>query len=265
MVLRSKQEKETVQFRNQVRLGKWQRSTNGACPGFVQANLVILPRQYALDFTIFCSRNPQPCPVIEILEAGNPIVQDSAPGADIRTDLPKYCVYKDSRLVEERKEIRDIWRDDFVTFLIGCSYTFETALVLGGVPVRNYLQKKDPSVYISSVMCRPAGMFKGPMVVSMRPLPGHLVPRAVQITSRFPQAHGAPVHIGDGAQIGIKRLEKVDFGEAPLMKKGDVPVFWGCGVTPQLVAMKSKVPLMITHKACHMFVTDIRIEEMAIS
>lgn len=260
-----RQEQDPGKFRDQIRQGKWQKSTSGACPGYVQANVVILPREFALDFTIFCLRNPQPCPIIEILDPGNPIVQEAAPNADIRTDIPKYCIFKDSKLVEERTEITDLWRDDLVTYLIGCSYTFEEALVRGGVPVKNYLQQKDPGVYISSVMCRPAGVFGGPMVVTMRPIPGHLVARTVQITSRFPKAHGAPVHIGNGEPIGITHLEKVDFGEPPVIDRGDVPVFWGCGVTPQLAAMKSKIPFMITHKPCHMFITDIKIEEMAIS
>jgi uncharacterized protein YcsI (UPF0317 family) len=258
-------ENDPVRFRDRVRQGKWQKSTNGICPGYVQANLVILPSKYALDFTIFCLRNPQPCPIIEILEPGNPIVQEAAPHADIRTDLPKYCVFRDSTLVEEKTEIGDLWQDDLVTFLIGCSYTFEEALVRGGVPVKNYLQQKDPGVYVTSVMCRPAGIFEGPMVVSMRPIQSRLVSRAVQITSRFPKAHGAPVHVGDGKTIGVARLDKVDFGEPPELEADDVPVFWGCGITPQLVAMKSRVPFMITHKACHMFVTDVKIEEMATS
>jgi len=260
-----KQENDPGRFRDQVRQGKWQKSTNGVCPGYVQANLVILPSQYALDFTIFCLRNPQPCPIIEILEPGNPIVQEVSANADIRTDLPKYCVFKDSTLVEDRTDITDLWRDDFVTFLIGCSYTFEEALVRGGVPVKNYLQQRDPGVYVTSVVCRPAGIFEGPMVVSMRPVPGHLVSRAVQITSRFPKAHGAPVHVGDGKSIGIGQLDKVDFGEPPELEADDVPVFWGCGITPQLVAMRSRIPFMITHKPCHMFVTDVKIEEMATS
>lgn len=252
-------------FRQEVRQGKWKASTVSICPDYVQANLVILPKAFALDFAIFCMRNPQPCPILEILEAGDPRPHEMASDADIRIHLPMYRVFEEGRMVNEVDDITELWRDDLVTFLIGCSYTFEEALVRGGVPIRNYLAQKDPGVYVSSIECRAAGIFKGPMLVTMRPVPPHLVSRAVQITSRFPKTHGAPVHIGDGAAIGISDYSKIDFGDVPEMKKGDVPVFWGCGITPQMVALQSKVPFMITHKPCHMFVTDVRIEEIAAS
>lgn len=252
-------------FRERVRRGEWRTSTVSVCADYVQANLVILPGEYALDFTIFCMRNPQPCPILEILEAGDPRVRDLAGNADIRTDLPQYRVFEKGKLLEEVDEISAYWRKDLVSFLIGCSYTFEEALVKGGVPIRNYLQHKDPGVYISSIPCRQAGIFAGPMLVTMRPIPPHLVSRAVQITSRFPRTHGAPVYIGDGAAIGIPDYRNIDYGDVPEMKEGEIPVFWGCGVTPQAVALQSKVPFMITHKPCHMFVSDMRIEEIAAS
>jgi len=235
------------------------------CPGHVQANLVILPKEFALDFTLFCLRNPQPCPILEVLDPGDPQVREIATDADICTDLPAYRIFQNGELVEEREEITEYWRNDLVTFLIGCSYTFEEALVRGGVQIRNYLQRKDPGIYISSILCRPAGIFSGPMVVTMRPILPHLVSRAVQITSRFPKAHGAPVHVGDGALIGIPDLTKIDFGEIPEMEEGEIPVFWGCGITPQMAAMESRIPFMITHKPCHMFISDLTIEELAIS
>jgi uncharacterized protein YcsI (UPF0317 family) len=252
-------------LRQKVRSGEWKESTASVCQDYVQANLVILPKEYALDFTLFCLRNPQPCPILEVMEAGDPMVRDLSREADIRTDLPMYCVFRNGKMVEEKDNIRDDWRDDLVTFLIGCSYTFEEALVRGGVPLKNYGKGKDTSVYISSVRCRPAGIFSGRMVVSMRAIPPHLVSRAVQITSRFPKTHGAPIHIGNGAAIGINDLTKIDFGDLPEMDDGDVTVFWGCGVTPQIAALESKVPFMITHKPCHMFVSDLRIEEIATS
>lgn len=257
--------KDTKSFRKNVRHGDWQKTTVGICPGYVQANLVILPKEFALDFTIFCLRNPQPCPILEILEPGDPMVHEIATDADIRTDLPMYRIFRDGKLIKEERDIRGYWRDDLVTFLIGCSYTFEEALVRGGVPIRNYLKQKDPGIYISNIPCRPAGIFFGPMVVTMRPIPPNLVSRAVQITSRFPKAHGAPVHVGEGASIGIPDLTKIDFGEIPEIEEGEVQVFWGCGVTPQMVALQSKIPFMITHKPCHMFVSDLTIEELAIS
>ncbi len=254
-----------VLLRERIRKGQWRRSTAGLCAGFVQANLVILPKEFAFDFTLFCLRNPRPCPILEILEAGDPIVRETARNADVRTDLPGYRVFQNGELTEEVVDITQYWRDDLVTYLIGCSYTFEEALVRGGVPIRNYIQGKDPAIYISNIRCRPAGVFSGPMVVTMRPIPSHLVSRAVQITSLFPRTHGAPVHIGDGKGIGIPDLAKVDFGEIPIIEEGEIPVFWGCGVTPQMVALESKIPFMITHKPGHMFVGDLRIEEVAIT
>jgi len=252
-------------FREEIRKGNWRKTTVGMCPGYVQANLVILPKEFAFDFTLFCLRNPQPCPILEILDPGDPRVRDMAAGADIRTDLPGYRVFRNGELVEERPEIKECWRSDLMAFLIGCSYTFEEALVRGGVPIRNYLQQKDPGIYVSSIPCRPAGIFSGPMVVTMRPIPHRLVSRAVQITSRFLKAHGAPVHVGDGARIGIPDLKRIDFGEVPEIEEGEVPVFWGCGITPQIAAIESRVPFMITHMPCHMFVSDVTIEELAIS
>jgi uncharacterized protein YcsI (UPF0317 family) len=250
-------------LRRLAREGRWQSSTAGMCPGYVQANLVILPREYALDFTIFCLRNEKACPLLEILEPGDPMVKWLAEGADIRTDLPKYRFFKDGRPMEEPTDITAYWRDDLVSFLIGCSYTFEEALLRGGVPVRNYIRRRDPGIYVSNIQCRTAGIFKGPMVVTVRPVPGHLVSRAVQITSRLPKAHGAPIHVGDGSLIGIPDLNRVDFGEPPEMEEGDVPVFWACGVTPQVIARNCGIPFMITHKPGHMFVTDITLDEMA--
>jgi uncharacterized protein YcsI (UPF0317 family) len=258
-------EKDPKSFRKKVRLGDWQKTTAGICPGYVQANLVILPKEFAMDFTLFCLRNPQPCPILEILEPGDPQPNGLAMDADIRTDLPMYRIFRDGKLIKEEGDIRGYWREDLVTFLIGCSYTFEEALVRGGVPIRNYLKRKDPGIYVSHIPCRPAGIFSGPMVVTMRPIPPKLVSRAIQITSRFPKAHGAPVHVGDGTSIGIPDLTQIDFGEIPEIEEGEVPVFWGCGITPQMVALQSKIPFMITHKPCHMFVSDITIEELATS
>jgi uncharacterized protein YcsI (UPF0317 family) len=256
---------DPTQFRAKVSQGKWRKSTISICGGYVQANLVALPKAFAFDFTMFCLRNPRPCPILEILEPGDPIVREMARDSDIRIDLPQYRIFENGKMKCDVDGIKEHWRDDLVTFLIGCSYTFEEALIRGGVPIRNYLQGKDPGVYISSIKCQPAGMFAGPMVVTMRPVPANLVSRAVQITSRFPKAHGPPVHIGDGALIGIPDYRNIDFGNVPEMEDGEVPLFWGCGVTPQMAALQAKISFMITHKPCHMFVSDLRIEEIATS
>lgn len=254
---------EVLRFRDKVRRGEWRQSTVSMCPDRVQSNLVILPQENALDFTLFCLRNPKPCPIQEVLDPGDPEVRLMASDADIRTDLPQYRIFEKGHLVREADNILDVWRSDLVTFLIGCSYTFEKVLVNAGVPLKNHLQNQDPGVYVSTIQCRPAGFFSGPMLLSMRPVPAHLVPKAVQVTSRFPKAHGAPVHIGDGAPIGVFDYAEIAYGSVPEMDDGDVPVFWGCGITPQKVALDSKIPFMITHKPCHMFISDRHVEELA--
>lgn len=248
-----------------VREGRWEaRTTAGVAPGYVQANLVILPRAQAFDFLLFCQRNPKPCPLIEVMEPGvaEPVI--TAPGADIRTDLPRYRVFRDGALVKEVDDILEEWRDDLVTFLLGCSFTFETALLDAGISLRHIEQEKNVSMYVTTLGTRSAGQFAGPTVVSMRPIPQEKVVRAVQITSRFPDVHGAPVHIGDPGRIGIKDLSKPDYGDIVELKEGEVPVFWACGVTPQAVAVQSKPPLMITHAPGNMFITDLRDQELAV-
>jgi uncharacterized protein YcsI (UPF0317 family) len=251
------------EVRQLIREGKWRSHTTGICRGYTQANLAILPQSMAFDFLLFCQRNPKPCPVLEVSEPGNPILHQIAEGADIRTDIPQYRVYQNGKMVAEVETIKEHWRKDLVAFLIGCSYTFETALIGANIPLRHIQKGRTVPVYITNIPCTPAGVFKGPMVVSMRMIPQDLVVRAVQVTSRFPATHGAPVHIGDPGKIGIKDLQKVDWGEPPIGEEGDVPVFWACGVTPQAVAMESKPELMITHSAGHMFLSDLRDEELA--
>jgi uncharacterized protein YcsI (UPF0317 family) len=252
------------ELRARFRRGEDARPTAGCAPGFVQANLVILPRDAAFDFLLFCQRNPRPCPVLEVVEAGSAEPRFLAPGADLRTDLPRYRVYRDGVLESEPTDIGAWWRDDLVSFLVGCSFTFESALLEAGLPVRHVEQGRNVPMYVTSVMTTPAGMFHGPMVVSMRPFePGHVV-RAIQVTSRFPAVHGAPVHVGDPAAIGIADVARPDLGEAVDIRPGEVPVFWACGVTPQAVAMASRPPLMITHAPGHMFVTDRKDSEYAV-
>ena len=233
-------------------------------PGYVQANLVIVTRDLAFDFLLFSQRNPKPCPLLEVLDEGCFEPKRTAPGADLRTDLPKYCVFGDGELSGTEDDIRPLWRDDLVSFLLGCSFSFERALLEAGIPLRHVEERKNVSMYITNIETYPAGAFSGPMVVSMRPIHHTHVVRAVQVTSRFPAVHGAPVHIGDPARIGIRSIGNPDYGEPTEIRDGEVPVFWACGVTPQEVARRSKPPFMITHSPGHMFITDWRDDDLAI-
>jgi uncharacterized protein YcsI (UPF0317 family) len=253
-----------AEWRLRFRQGVFVRPTAGLAPGFVQANLVVLPRALAFDFLLFVQRNPKSCPLLEVIDAGGTEPKETAPGADLRTDVPLYRVYRDGVLAEERGDLVALWTDDVVSFLIGCSFTFESALIDAGIPVRHIEQCTNVPMYVTSLPTVPAGAFHGPTVVSMRPVPAEKVVRAVQVTSRFPAVHGAPIHIGDPAAIGIRDIARPDLGEPVEIRQGEVPVFWACGVTPQAVAMASKPPLMMTHAPGHMFITDRRDAEFAV-
>jgi uncharacterized protein YcsI (UPF0317 family) len=216
-----------------------------------------------MDFLIFCNRNPKPCPLLEVTEMGSPQTV-LAEGADIRTDIPKYRIYKDGVFVEEVNNILKYWTSDKVGFLLGCSFTFENAMVAAGIPIRHIEQGTIVPMYTSNIRCSSAGIFKGPMVVTMRPIPHELVVKTVQVTSRFPAVHGAPVHIGHPEHIGVD-LQKPEYGGGlSKINPGETPVFWACGVTPQAVAQEIRIPFMITHSPGHMFITDIKDEHLAL-
>lgn len=239
--------------------------TSGLASGFAQANLVILRQKEAADFQQFCEKNPKPCPLLAVTEVGNPCPETLAVDSDLRTDLPRYRVWKQGTLVEEPTEINHLWSDDLVSFLIGCSFTFEAALIESEVPVRHVDLGLNVPMYRTNIDCEPAGIFSGPLVVSMRPMKPADAIRAVQITSRFPAVHGAPVHLGFPEQIGISDIAQPDFGEAVPIEPEELPVFWACGVTPQAVLMQAKLDFAITHSPGCMFVTDVKDEELAIS
>jgi uncharacterized protein YcsI (UPF0317 family) len=247
-----------AEVRRLARGGEHTGSTAGLAPGYVQANLVVVPRELAFDFLLFCQRNPKPCPLLDVTEPGSAEPKLVAAGADLREDLPRYRVYRNGELVEEPPNLRRWWRDDLVAFLLGCSFTFENALLQAGVPLRHLEMGCTVPMYRTNIACRPAGLFRGPMVVSMRPLTPAQAVTATRVCGRFPRAHGAPVHFGDPAAIGIRDVHHPDFGDAVRIDPGEVPVFWACGVTPQAVAMEARPPLLITHKPGHMFVTDLR-------
>jgi uncharacterized protein YcsI (UPF0317 family) len=245
-----------AQVRAACRSGSLDRPTSGLAAGFVQANLMVVPREAAFDFLLFCQRNPKPCPVIEVVEAGA-VEPLCAPGADLRTDLPRYRVYRDGRLTEERTDVRDAWTDDLVAFLIGCSFSFEEALLEAGVPLRHVEACSNVPMYRTRVATAPAGRFHGPLVVSMRPVPAGQVPLAVRVTGRFERVHGAPVHVGEPSALGIDDVARPDYGDPVEIRAGELPVFWACGVTPQAAALASRLPFCITHAPGHMFVSDL--------
>jgi uncharacterized protein YcsI (UPF0317 family) len=243
--------------REAIRHGGWSGPTSGICPGYLQANMVILHKELAADFETFCRQNPGPCPLLAVLPPGCKEPTELAPGADITTDLPKYRIYRNGRFTEEVTDIKDVWSDEMVVFLIGCSFSFEGHLQKAGVPVRNIEQRRNVSMYITSTQCTASGFFDCPLVVSYRPVPSHLVEKAVQVTKQYGTAHGPPVHIGDHSEIGIEDLERPDFGDAVKAEEGDVGMFWACGVTSTLAAISNpKASLVITHAPGHMFLTD---------
>lgn len=244
------------EMRELIRTEEWVHPTSGLCESHVQGNMIILPKEWAFDFLLFAQRNPKSCPILDVTEVGSYEPVNIAAGADVRTDLPKYRVWENGMLAEEPLNIINYWRDDLVAFIIGCSFSFETALIESSIPIRHMELRSNAPMYITNIESNPAGRFSGPMVVSMRPVKHDKVPRAVLCTGRFPSLHGAPVHIGDPEAIGIKDITKVDFGDCVEIRDGEVPVFWACGVTPQAAVMKSKPPFAITHSPGHMFISD---------
>ncbi len=244
------------ELRALCRSGEFTGATSGMGKGHVQANMMIVPREYAFDFLLFCQRNPKPCPLVEVLEAGQ-FSPRCAPGADVRTDLPGYRIYRNGGLAQEVGDITAYCDHDLVTFLIGCSFSFETALIEGGIPLRHVQQGRNVAMYKTSIACQPAGRFHGDMVVSMRPIKSRDVARAVEISAQFPQVHGAPVHIGYPQAIGIDDLSTPDFGDTVEILDDELPVFWACGVTPQYAAQLSRIPFCITHSPGKMLITDL--------
>lgn len=230
--------------------------TAGWSAGWTQANLLVLPRADAFDFLLFAQRNPKPCPVLDVLEPG--AVSGPILDGDVRTDAPRYRVFVDGELVDEPTEVTRWWRDDLVAFLIGCSFTFEDALVSAGIGMRHWEEGVNVPMYRTDRRCRPAGALGGPLVVSMRPVAADRVADAVRITARYPAVHGAPVHVGDPGALGIADLAAPDYGDAVTVRDGEVPVFWACGVTPQAAVVESRPALAIAHAPGHMLVTDAR-------
>lgn len=244
--------------RELIRNGAITGETSGMCSDYAQANLVVLPKELAFDFLLFATKNPKACPILEVTNPGERYLREIASGADIAKDIPQYCVYENGLLVGKYTDVSELWRDDFVSFLIGCSFSFEGELLKADVPVRQIEEHCNVPMYITNIPCKEAGVFHGNMVVSMRPIPYQLITKAVMVTGAMPRVHGAPIHIGAPKEIGINDLEHPDFGEPVTIYDGEVPVFWPCGVTPQAVVMASKPSICITHAPGHMLVSDVK-------
>ena len=247
-----------------ARSGALDAPTSGLAYGYVQGNLAILPHDHAEDFLRFCQANPKPCPLLGVSERGDPTIPALAADLDIRTDIPRYRVWRDGEPIDEPRDITSVWRDDLVSFVLGCSFSFEEALLAAGVPVRHIENGTNVPMYRTSVQTARAGRFHGPLVVSMRPMKPADAIRAVQITTRLPSVHGAPVHLGFPEAIGIDDLAKPDYGDAVPVGRDELPVFWACGVTPQAAIAAARVPFAITHAPGYMLVTDLKNAQLAV-
>jgi uncharacterized protein YcsI (UPF0317 family) len=245
-------------MRRRIRDGHIVGQTSGLAPGFVQGNLVVLPQAYAAEFLLYCQRNPKPCPVLAVGDPGDPALSALGEDLDVRSDVPMYRIWRDGVLVEETHDATRHWRGDLVSFVLGCSFSFEQALIGEGIRLRHVEQGRNVAMYRTSVPTASAGRFSGPLVVSMRPMRAADAIRAIQVTSRYPALHGAPVHFGDPSLIGIGDLSRPDFGDPVEILDDEVPVFWACGVTPQAAVAAAKPEFCITHSPGSMLITDLR-------
>ncbi len=243
-------------LRKKIREKIFKEPTPGLCPGYVQTNLIIIENEYASDFESFCNKNPKPCPLIAKFNT-HTVPSTIANDSDIRTDLGKYRIYKHGIYTDELDNIKELWRDNFSVFLIGCSFTFENALIESGIKLRHIDENKNVSMYITNIKCEKSEKFECDMVVSMRPIKKNNISKVIEITRKFPDMHGDPVHVGNPEEIGIFNMEKPDFGDFVEVKEDEIPVFWGCGVTPQLALKNAKLPLSVSHSPGYMFITDL--------
>lgn len=251
------------EVRRAIRSGRHRKHTAGVAPGHVQGNVCILPREYAEDFLAFCRANPKPCPLLAVSEPGDPRLPELGEDLDIRTDVPAYRIFRNGKQGEDVADLRDLWREDLVTFVLGCSFSFEEALMDAGLPLRYVEQGRSVPMYRTSVDTVPVGRFRGKLVVSMRPFKPADAIRAIEITSRYPRVHGAPIHVGFPEMIGIKNLAQPWAGDPTEVHADELPLFWACGITPQSVVLEARPSLCITHSPGHMLVTDLKNASLA--
>ncbi|MBJ7553868.1 putative hydro-lyase [Marinomonas spartinae] len=256
--------KQTHELRRAIRSAQHKGPTSGLATGAMQGNVVILPADWANEFLLYCQKNPTSCPLIGVSEVGDFRLPELGSDIDLRYDIPEYCIYRHGEKVDNCTDIADLWQDDFVTFILGCSFSFESALSQAGLTPRNVEEQVNVSMYETNIATVPAGRFFGNTVVTMRPYTPKDAIRAIQITSRFPKAHGAPLHFGTPSDIGIDNLAQPDFGDAVSIKEGEVPVFWACGVTPQVAIKNAQPPICITHAPGKMLITDLLDMDLAI-
>lgn len=249
--------------RSLIRQGRWSSHTSGLADEHVQGNVVILPESLAVDFLRYCQRNPKPCPLLAVSEPGDRLLPTLGSDINICSDLPRYRVWRHGELIDEPTDITNLWRENLVSFVIGCSFSFEQALKAAGLPLRHVEQGRNVAMYRTNIPTEAAGLFRGPLVVSMRPMKSADAIRAVQVTSRFPNVHGAPVHIGDPSQIGIHDLSRPDYGDAVDVMPDELPVFWACGVTPQAAIRQARPAFCITHAPGAMLITDLLNHQLA--
>ncbi|MFT8967295.1 putative hydro-lyase [Leuconostoc suionicum] len=251
-------------FRKKVRNNEYQKPTAGMCPGYAQTNLIVLPWEDAYDFLLFAQRNPKPIPILEVTEVGSRELQTLGNDIDVATDFPKYRIYRNGKMIDEYLSVVDFWREDLVSFLIGCSFSFEDLLVDAGIEIRHITEKANVPMFNTNIPLKQAGKFSGNMVVSMRPIKSSQIATAVNVTNRLPGVHGAPIQIGNPAEIGIYDLANPDYGDAVTINENEIPVFWACGVTPQAAVMASKPKFAITHSPGHMLITNISNKDLSV-
>ncbi|MFT9416675.1 putative hydro-lyase [Leuconostoc falkenbergense] len=253
-----------TEFRKKVRNNEYQKPTAGMCPGYAQTNLIVLPWEDAYDFLLFAQRNPKPIPILEVTEVGSRELQTLGNDIDVAKDFPKYRIYRNGKMIDEYLSVVDFWREDLVSFLIGCSFSFEDLLVDAGIEIRHITEKANVPMFNTNIPLKQAGKFSGNMVVSMRPIKSSQIATAVNVTNRLPGVHGAPIQIGNPAEIGIYDLANPDYGDAVTINENEIPVFWACGVTPQAAVMASKPKFAITHSPGHMLITNISNKDLSV-
>lgn len=253
-----------TEFRKKVRNNEYQKPTAGMCPGYAQTNLIFLPWEDAYDFLLFAQRNPKPIPILEVTEVGSRELQTLGNDIDVATDFPKYRIYRNGKMIDEYLSVVDFWREDLVSFLIGCSFSFEDLLVDAGIEIRHITEKANVPMFNTNIPLKQAGKFSGNMVVSMRPIKSSQIATAVNVTNRLLGVHGAPIKIGNPAEIGICDLANPDYGDAVTINENEIPVFWACGVTPQAAVMASKPKFAITHSPGHMLITNVSNKDLSV-